>query len=129
LGVTRTLVAAYNQHRGAIKGQKKQLPGSWRRDYDRYDWKARAEAWDRRALADDPASTSAATLQGVEPAALAMLGRVRESKSQPNSWAEQMKGLEMLMRFVPPAVFGGILSRPGSGPKPAEGPSGFCRNG
>jgi len=52
MGPTRSILECVNQHRDQI-GQKRSnnVPGSWRRRSEQFDWRNRAEAWDAAELA------------------------------------------------------------------------------
>jgi len=51
MGPTRSILECVNQHRDEI-GQKRSnnVPGSWRRRSEEFDWRNRAEAWDAAEL-------------------------------------------------------------------------------
>jgi hypothetical protein len=108
--------------RGAAKKgtRKATSPGRWHVESSRWDWVARARAWDCHVLAEHGIDAVLLFVDAVRNAAL----KVREALDWldgPANWKEAMETLRLLGTLIPPETVAGVLAhcRTTVAPEPA----------
>lgn len=105
LGPARSLSAAYQLaqpgRKKATKGNKKQrVSGQWTSDCARYDWVARARAWDVAQLADRGQNAVVGFVAALEAYTLKVVEGL-QSAARPRSWQQLTDALHVLSQLIP----------------------------
>lgn len=78
--------------------------GTWVQDSARYDWPARALAWDVFVLADLSKDLVAALRGAMVTTMTKILGSLMDPAFRPADWSQAVEGLHTIAKMLPPEV-------------------------
>lgn len=109
MGPGRTVDEAYRLYQGRVKrvgkalnsAKRRQSSGQWDRESVTYQWRKRAAQWDIEMLTSDIQETVTLVVHAVNLLANRILSALQNTKLQPQSFAELLKGIEVLSYWIP----------------------------
>jgi hypothetical protein len=106
LGPARSLRMAQNAatNRDKSRQGKKSVSGGWSSDCVKFDWVARARAYDIAHLAEAVPESANAILRMIHQSAVTALQHLQEGKLKPRTWDQLNETVVILANFISPEV-------------------------
>lgn len=118
LGPGRSIRRAYRawaRQRGGNNPQQK-AAGSWTKDSARFDWPARARAFDLATFNDVGKDAVIALVNAINETSVRTLRALKKSKG-PRDWPEILETLKLLSLAIPAETIVGLMSQQKKGTK------------
>lgn len=100
LGVGRSLDLAYHSL-VVSKRDKTRVSGQWQEDSSRYEWKARADAWDVYILTEVARGVVVKYVNALDKAFQRIIDSLSDAKMKPDNWGQVIGSLTTLGEFIP----------------------------
>jgi hypothetical protein len=121
LGVARSLNKAYQIVPG--RTGKEKANGQWHEDCVKYNWVARASAWDISILTEVGQSVVAKYINALDLAFLKIIESLNSEKMKPRTWGSVIESINILGEFIPQETVAEIRRAQDADSVPAIGTS------
>jgi hypothetical protein len=119
-----TLPVRTNAEGGIVERNKRQqASGAWSKESSRWNWSARAHAWDLHQFSTYGRNTVFAYVRLVHGMVSREMTTLDDPALKPSAWKEFQETVESIAKLIPSASVDALLRAGNNGPEPAGEPA------